>query len=585
MTRRSGAITGARGLLLALALGCLPVPAPAAEATVEVDVRGVSGELQANVEAYAGSVSRDDLATWRSTRARLLAAVQDALRSMGYYKGDADIRHVGDVVRIQVTPGLPVRVRQLGLEISGEAALDPAFDALRKNLPLKPGDVLHHGRYEALKGAVRNLAIERGYFQGEWQRHAVSVDPDGQAADIDLAYASGPRYRFGAVSFQRTGGGDAGTLLRPELLQRFLTFREGDPYDAALLIKFNRSLLDSRFFSEVRVSPERERAVDNAVPVDVVLAADKPNNVDIGIGYSTDIQERLTLKWQRPLINDRGHGIEVGTELSPVRASLDARYTIPLTHPLNDTLQYLYGVQREEFEELVTWNTVLGLRRQIKQENGWQRSFSLRALRDTTETPLEQVKRDLVLPGIALDRLRSRGGVDPHWGDRQYYQAELASEQVLSDVSLVSLRAGLRLLRTLGGRHQFLLRGDAGTLLTDDFDAVPTAMRFFAGGDQSVRGYAYKSLSPTDENGFTIGARNLLSGSVEYDYEFVRRWRVAVFTDAGNAFNSLQEPLKVGSGVGLRWVSPVGPIRLDVAWPVSEAEKNLRVHFSMGPNL
>jgi translocation and assembly module TamA len=582
--RRGGARGKLGGLLLALAFG-LAVPALAAEAPLEVEVRGVSGELQDNVEAYAGVVSREDLANWRSTRARLLAAVQDALRSMGYYAGDADIQHDGDTVRITVKPGAPVRVRSLRLELSGEAADDPAFAALRRNLPLKEGDVLHHGRYEALKTAVRNLAVERGYFEGEWVRHAVGVEPQALVADVDLAYASGPRYRFGQVSFQQVGGGDAGRLLRPELLRRFLTFGEGDPYDAASLIKFNRSLLDSRFFSEVRVSPERERALDNAVPVDVLLAADKPNNVDIGIGYSTDIEERLTLKWQRPLINDRGHGIEVGTELSPVRASLDARYTIPLTHPLNDTLQYLYGVQREEFEELVTWNTVLGLRRQIKQDSGWQRTYSLRGLRDTTETPLEEVKRDLVLPGIAFDRLRSRGGVDPHWGDRQYYQAEVASEQLLSDVSLVSLRAGLRVLRTVGERHQFLLRGDAGTLLTDNFDAVPTAMRFFAGGDQSVRGYAYKSLSPTDENGFTIGARNLLTGSVEYDYEFIRRWRLAVFTDAGNAFDSVEEPLKVGSGVGIRWVSPVGPIRLDVAWPVSETDKSLRVHFSMGPNL
>lgn len=584
MRRRGGAQGRGSGLLLALALG-LAVPAQAAEDTLKVEVRGVSGELLRNVEAYAGPVSAEDLASWRSTRARLLASVRDALRSMGYYAGDADIQQDGKTVRIIVTPGAPVRVRSLRFELSGEAAGDPAFATLRKSLPLKEGDVLHHGRYEALKTAVRNLGVERGYFQGEWERHSVSVEPAAQAADVDLAYASGPRYRFGPVSFEQARGGDAGELLRPELLRRFLTFAEGDPYDAASLIKFNRSLLDSRFFSEVRVSPERERAVDHAVPIDVALAADKPNNVDIGIGYSTDIQERLTLKWQRPLINDRGHGVEVGTELSPVRASLDARYTIPLSHPLNDTLQYLYGVQREEFEELVTWNTVLGLRRQIKQENGWQRTFSLRALRDTTETPLEEVKRDLVLPGIAFDRLRSRGGVDPHWGDRQYYQAEVASEQLLSDVSLVSLRAGLRLLRTVGGRHQFLLRGDAGTLLSDNFDAVPTAMRFFAGGDQSVRGYAYRSLSPTDENGFTIGARNLLAGSVEYDYEFVRRWRVAIFTDAGNAFDSIQEPLKIGSGVGIRWVSPVGPIRLDVAWPVSETDKNLRVHFSMGPNL
>jgi len=161
----------------------------------------------------------------------------------------------------------------------------------------------------------------------------------------------------------------------------------------------------------------------------------------------------------------------------------------------------------------------------------------------------------------------------------------VASEDLLSDASLLSLRAGLRLLRTFAGRHQILLRGDAGTLATDNFDDVPQSMRFFAGGDQSIRGYSYKSISPRDLNGLPIGARNLLTGSLEYDYEFVPRWRAAVFTDAGNAFDSPDEPAKIGSGIGVRWVSPVGPIRFDIAWPVSESDRSLRIHFSMGPNL
>lgn len=564
-------------LLLALS-----APAPAAE-SVDVEVDGVSGELLENVRAYVGEVGRDDLASWRSTRTRLYATVQEALRALGYYRPEVDISQDGRCVRIVIRPGEAVRVRELRLDFSGDAATDPAFQSLRAQLPLKKGDVFHHGRYEALKTAVRNLGVDRGYLAADWEVHTVDVDPVAQAVDIDLVYAAGPRYRFGKVSFVQAGG--PGGFVRPELLRRFLTFQEGDPYDAGSLIKFNRALLDSRYFSEVRVQVERERALDNVVPVDVILAAEKPNIIDVGIGYSTDIEERLTLKWQRPLVNDRGHGVEIATELSPVRASLDTKYTVPLTHPLNDTLQYLYGVRREEVEEVVTWNTVLGVQRQIKKDNGWQRIYSLRALRDTTETPLEQVKKDLVLPGLSLDRLRSRGGVDPNWGDRQYYQIEVASEDLLSDASLVLLRSGLRVLRTLGGRHQFMLRGDAGTLVTDNFEDVPQSMRFFAGGDQSIRGYAYKSISPRDENGILTGARNLLTGSLEYDFEFVPRWRLAVFTDGGNAFNSASERAKVGAGVGLRWVSPVGPVRLDLAWPVSEEDQNLRIHFSMGPNL
>jgi translocation and assembly module TamA len=567
------------------------MPLQARAAAADIEIQGVTGELEENVEAYVGRVTVDELVTWRSTRARLYQEVKEALRSLGYYSALVDIELEAERERIQIriTPGEPVRVSRLQLVFDGEAGNDPAFTALRESLPLKEGDLLHHGRYEQIKTAVRNLGVERGYFDAEWAAHGVSVDPDAHTADIELVYASGQRYRFGPVHFTRIGTeAQEQDLLRADLLQKFLTFEEGEPYDAGALIRFNRALLDSRYFSEVRVQIEREKSVDHAVPIAVAVAGEKPNNMDIGIGYSTDVRARLTLKWQRPRLNDKGHSIEANSELSPVRSAFDAKYTVPLTHPLNDTLQYLYGVKREEVEEVVTWNTVLGLQRQIKAPGGWQRIYSLRALRDTTEFPITgaEEKKDLLLPGISLDRLRSKGGVDPSWGDRQYYQLEAASEDVLSDASLISLRAGLRLLRTLAGRHQFLLRGDAGTIATDNFDNVPQSMRFFAGGDQSIRGYAYKSVSPRDVNGLPVGARNLLTSSLEYDCEFLPRWRVAVFTDAGNAFDTADEPFKIGSGIGIRWVSPVGPIRFDVAWPVSETERDdFRIHFSMGPNL
>lgn len=574
--KRAGRIPG---LLLAAWL------LPALSHAVPVDVQGAAGDLRDNIEAYVGKVDQGDLDAWRGTRARLYENVKSALQSMGYYSPDIDISHDQRRVRIVVRPGEPVRIRRLRLSFNGDAGNDTAFTALRETLLLREGDVLHHGKYEALKTAVRNLGIERGYFDADWTTHEVAVDPEAHTADIELVYDSGTRYRFGPVRFLKAGTTKEQELARPELLQKLVNFSEGDPYDAGVLIKFNRALLDVRYFNEVSVQAERDRAVDHRIPIEVAVAAEKPNDVDIGLGYSTDVKARLTLKWQRPLINEKGHGIEANSELSPVRSSFNTRYTVPLTHPLNDTLQYIYGVQREEVEEVVNWNTVLGVQRQIKRESGWQRTYSLRAVRDTTELPDDTVKKDLVLPGASLDRLRSRGGVDPDWGDRQFYQLEVASEDLLSDASLASLRIGLRLLRTFAGRHQLILRADGGTILTDNFEDVPQSMRFFAGGDQSVRGYAYRSISPRDADGVAVGGRHLATGSVEYDYEFVPRWRLALFTDAGNAFDSANEPFKVGAGVGIRWVSPVGPIRLDFAWPVSEPDEDFRIHFSMGPNL
>lgn len=576
---------GRAGWPVWLLLPLLAFALPAGAADVEVQVSGVDSVLRDNAVAYVGKLTPDELKSWRSTRARINDSLRDAMQSQGYYDASFQVDHTADRVIIAIVPGEPVRVRTLHLVFKGEAGNDIAFTALRENMPLKEGDIFHHGNYEALKNAVQTLGVEHGYFDADWVEHSVAIDPAAHAADIELVYDSGVRYRFGHVTFKAADGGELKGV-QPGLLERMQTFAEDDPYDANQVIKFNKVLLDSRYFSEVRVRLLREKAVDHAIPVEVSISREKPNTVGVGVGYSTDVRERLSLNWRRPFINRYGHSIEASAELSPVRSSFDSRYIIPLTHPINDTLQFFYGVKREEVENVVTWNTVLGMQRQIKWEGGWQRTYSLRWNRDTTEPPdAEVVKKDLVLPGVGVDRTRSKGGVDPFWGDRFYAQTEVASKEVLSDANLVSLRGGFRFLRTVADRHQFLLRGDAGAIITDNFDDVPQSMRFFAGGDQSVRGYGYKSLSPRDANGVAVGARNLLTGSVEYDYMFISHWRAAIFVDGGNAFDSPTEPFKIGSGVGIRWISPVGPIRLDFAWAVSEPNRPFRLHLSMGPSL
>lgn len=552
---------------------------------IKVVVSGVEGEVRNNVSSYIGPLTTDDLRTWRSSQTRLRGVVREAMEAMGYYAADVRVEQQKGGIVVTVSPGEPVRVGRLGLQFQGEAGNDIAFTALRESLPLKEGDIFHHGRYEGLKAAVQSLALERGYFEASWVSHEVVVDPAAHRADINLVYSSGRRFSFGQVSFVDREG-NAQSFVRPSVLEQMVPFEEGAPFDAAKVLKLNKSLLDTRYFSEVRVRHQRDEVSGDRVPVTVTVAADDPNDIDVGIGYSTDVEGRISLAWRRPLINERGHGIRASTELSAVRRSFDSAYTIPWNHPIDDIVQFIYGVQREDVEDVVTYSTVVGVQRQIQREQGWKRTYSLRWNRESFDIPDgEEGKSDLVLPGISLDRIRSKGGVDPYWGDRQYYQAEVASSDLLSDADLIGLRAGFRLLRTYAGKHQFLLRLDGGGIMTTDFSEVPLTMRFFAGGDQSVRGYDYKSLSPRDENDVAIGGRYLATGSVEYDYTFYPRWRVALFSDAGNAFDSLSESVKVGSGVGVRWVSPVGPIRLDLAWAVSDPDQGFRVHFSMGPNL
>lgn len=542
-------------------------------------VDGVSGDLRDNVEAYIGEIRDEEFAQWTTLQLRLRRATRDAMEAVGYYDSRITVTQDGErEVRIHVVAGEPVRIRWVTLKFGGEAATDEAFQSLKQRLPVREGAILHHGHYEAAKKQVQNLALERGYFDGDWERHEIHVDASAHSADIELHYASGQRYHFGEVRFS------AHDLSDP-VLQSLVPFKRGMPYDAVLVTKFNKVLLDTRYFTDVRVRVEKDQAVAGEVPVRVDVTAGDPNTVDIGLGYATDVGPRISLKWLRPLFNERGHSIEVNTELSKVRRGIEAKYSIPWEHPIDNTIQLLYGVVREEIDDLVSYKTTLGVQHQENRVNGWQYAQYIRWDREFFRREGVEESTDLILPGVSWSRNRSRGGLDVYWGDRQYYQLEFTSPELASDADLIALRAGWRLIRSLGDDHRFLFRLDAGAIASDDFDKVPPSVRFYAGGDQSVRGYSYKSISPLDDAGNAIGGRYLLAGSAEYNYRLFQRWFVAGFVDHGAAVDSFSEPLKTGVGGGVRWLSPVGPIRLDLAWGVSDIKPSFRIHFSMGPSL
>jgi len=124
-------------------------------------------------------------------------------------------------------------------------------------------------------------------------------------------------------------------------------------------------------------------------------------------------------------------------------------------------------------------------------------------------------------------------------------------------------------------------------MTVDDFDALPPELRFYAGGDRSLRGFDYHEIGEVNGNGNVIGGKYLAIASGEYEYYFNKDWGAGVFVDAGDAF-STRFSLNVGAGVGLRWHSPLGPVRVDVAFPVQSElpdTSSWRLHVLLGPDI
>lgn len=362
--------------------------------------------------------------------------------------------------------------------------------------------------------------------------------------------------------------------------------------------------------SEKELELERlkdQARADKIIPVIVTLNADRLNSLETGIGYGTDTGVRARAQYRRAIVNQYGHSFDANMEISQIRQSIDGRYNIPYKHPLNDYISLVGGYEREERDgvgpdmNLVIESAVLGADRIIKgSRNDWQHVFGLRYRLDRLTQhgivenvpdqfliPGSQPEQEALLVGYEVSKTTSDNRVNPTRGFKQSYKVELGSDALLSSTDIAMVNANWKLLYSMGENndHQFLAGTQLGYIYTPDFDKVPYNLRYFAGGDQSMRGFDYKSLSP-EQYGYKVGGQALAVGTLEYNYQFKDGWRAAIFSDFGNAYNEkFTNPTEYSVGVGIRWRSPIGPIRLDVASGISDEGRPIRLHFFIGSQL
>ncbi|SFO85744.1 autotransporter secretion outer membrane protein TamA [Pseudomonas sp. NFACC24-1] len=567
------------GGALLLSFSC----AALANSELEVRVQPSNDELKANVEGYIGGVGdRDEEALLRFSRGAEEQA-RKAAQALGYYQPQIDSEVKGGKdprLVLTIDPGEPVHLRNVTVRIDGPAASLKAF-RVPGNAALKPGAVLNHGRYEDAKRVIQNQASRYGYFSGRFTQQKLLVDPQAGIADIELVYDSGPRYALGPVSFE----GD--TPFDEDLLQRMVPFKAGTAYDSELIAELNQALQSSGYFEGVRVDAAPTAATNNVIPVAVKLDTRKPRTMGLGLGFSTDVGPRAKANWTRHWVNPQGHSYGWEAEVSAPRQNVGLWYDVPLDPPLTDKMRYAGGYQYEELAGTDSLSKLLtvGPEWHSKLPSGWQRVVSLKWQREEYRLGDDAGLSTLLMPGVSYSYLRSDNRIDPHNGYRLQFDTKVAKEGLGSDNNLVYGTAMVKGLTTVFDKHRLLARAQIGGSATNGYKSIPPSLRFFAGGDQSVRGYDYQSLSPENSEGDRIGGRYMVAGSLEYQYSIAEKWRVATFIDQGNSFNSLELPsLKTGVGVGVRWVSPVGPIRLDLAHAMDD-EGGIRLHFSMGPEL
>ena len=573
---------------IAALVSVLPFPASAAR-EVTISVRGLSGDALRNVEKALslppgiveekGTINRPWLDYFVK---QIPAKAREALEPFGYYKSEVAVTEApgeGTLrIDVEVSPGTPVSVDSVDVRVVGPGASEKILSGLVRAFPLKKGDVLRQDMYEKAREQLRNSALDLGYLGADFSAHTISVSLARNAAEIELVLETGPQYRFGAVSF-------LGTPSYPDpFLRRYLAFKKGDVFSTKKIGETQLNLRNADRFKDIAIEADRSRAEDHLIPVDIKLAPSPAKRLRAGVGYTTDTGPRLTLQYKDVNVLGRGHEFNTEITIADQLQAYAANYIIPDARDVKSQTVFSFKLQREDVTTYTTNALTVQAEKARSLEKGTLASVFLAALKENSTAGDETTNTFSLYPGARFSRQAYDDLKRPTKG--YHVQAEVrGTHQALGSYTgfLQSIFEGGYLL-PLPGRFSVYSRFKAaGTLQNRSAEDMPIPLRFFAGGDRSVRGYSYQSLGPKDDNGNVVGGKNLFVGSVQVERAIGTIFGILAFYDTGNAFNNFsQMDLAQGAGVGVRCYTPVGPIEIDLARQIGENNPSYRVHLSIG---
>ncbi len=525
---------------------------------------------------------------------RLVAAApqqaRDLLDTEGYFNAGIAVERLAGTnppaVRVTIDPGPRTVVGTVQIGARGPLA-EPvdrdapharqALKALRDDWPLTTGEPFRDAAWSSAKtGSIAALRAQ-GYLQADWESTLARVDAALQRADLSLSAHSGPLFRMGALRVRGLRRQDESTV------RNIADLEPGVPATETRLLDIQERLQTSDLFDRATVTllPDADRP--EATVVDVQLGERKLQEATVGVGVGANVGARLTLDHVHRRPFGQPWVARSKLDLSRLRQRVESELS---TQTLPDLYRHLVGGALERVES--DTDTVTSARLRVGRAQDTRRidrQAFVEYLHSTTDSALGRERSDALaaqFQGVwrKLDDqlLPTRGRV---WQGQ--FGAGWARSEPGSNGPFGRMWARLDLYRPLGAGWYGQGRVELGQVFARSDLRVPEALRFRAGGDESVRGYAYRSLT-SQVNGVDVGGNVVFTGSVEASRPLLARlpqlWG-AVFVDAGRAAMRWSELDPAwGVGAGLRYRSPVGPVKLDLAW--GQELRRLRLHFSVG---
>lgn len=523
--------------------------------------------------------------------------VKKALEPFGYYGADVTVESdvTGDGIyelRVFIEPGEPVRISDLAVGLKGAGSAEPKLVDLVRAFPVYKGAQLRQDLYEQAKNGLQAKAVELGYLDADFTEHEIRIDVEESSARIRLVLQTGELYRFGEVTF--SGAPDYPRTF----LGRFVVFKPGDVYSQLKIAESQKNLINADRFRSVMIYAEKEKAVAHVVPVDIQLQESKPKRLRMGVGYETDTGPKGIFKYEDVNFRKTGHRFEAQFDFSAPLVNAGVRYIMPHPKDIRSATTLSFNAKREDYRNVPDYlgNGIPNyFNETLSAEYERARSFGkagtgsvfLQLLKENSQVGDDHTNTFSVLPGFRLSAIDYDNMVRPQRGHRYLLELKGTHQALGSSTGFIQFIGDGGIVIPLPARFALLTRARIGVTVQNEKDTeLPIPLRFFAGGDKSVRGYKYRALGPTDDQGNVIGGKHMFAGSIELEKAIGKDWGIAVFFDAGNAFNEFnQVELAEGAGIGGRYYSPIGPIRLDIARQINQPRPDIRIHISIGFSL
>lgn len=512
------------------------------------------------------------------------------LESLGYYhaKISSDLSCNPEKDRYLVTYnirlGNPILITTISVKLTGNGKEQPALQSIIRNPFLKINKILKHNKYENFKQNLLGTALQLGYLDARFITNKVLVDTLKNQAQIILELDTGKPYKFGNIHF-------TSPPYSAEYLNRYIPFSPGAPYTTDRLLALQKNLTDTDLFSKVRLNPNLKEIQNYAVPLNIVLMPKPSNKYTTSLGFGTDSGPRGMVGWERRRKSYPGHRMNINFRGSKRLNQANAQYTILGKHPSTDRITFGTQITQEKpADKKYSLQNESGVTH-IQKIGHFEKILGLHYLsvifRKLPTDPKNHSHFLLPSIGYAWSTIKKETLLQK--GVRVFFNLRGAHKTVLSTASMIQAESRIKWIFPFTEETRMLIRGALGGIASHQFSKIPWNLRFFTGGDHTIRGFGYNSIGPQerDLNGnlIVVGGKYLVAGSVEFERKIYKKFGAAIFVDSGNAMNKWGSRLKTGAGFGIRYETPLGPLRLDIARPMMRGKQKPRLHLTFGMDL